>query len=115
MTTDALYTDLEHDEGKVTYAYQDSLGYWTIGVGHLIDHRKGGSIPDEIVVALLKYDCAQKAQELDHALPWWRKLDDVRQDALLNMAFNLGVGGLLNFRHFLAALQAGSTTRRHRR
>lgn len=30
------------------HAYQDSLGYWTIGVGFLIDGRKGGRLPDAV-------------------------------------------------------------------
>lgn len=39
MTLASLLTS---DEGRVPHAYQDHLGYWTIGVGHLIDRRKGG-------------------------------------------------------------------------
>ena len=31
-----LATQLENEEGRVRHAYQDHLGYWTIGVGHLI-------------------------------------------------------------------------------
>lgn len=35
---------LIRDEGDVPHVYQDSLGYWTIGVDFLIDKRKVGSI-----------------------------------------------------------------------
>lgn len=35
-----LKKQLIRDEGDVPYAYQDSLGYWTIGAGFLIDKRK---------------------------------------------------------------------------
>jgi lysozyme len=31
---------LTRDEGRVRHAYQDHLGFWTIGVGRLIDQRK---------------------------------------------------------------------------
>ena len=41
----------------------------------------------------------------------------MRRDAILNMAFNLGVGGLLTFRNMLLALTAGDwmTAARHAR
>lgn len=39
---------LIRDEGNVPYAYSDSLGYLTIGVGFLIDKRKGGRLPEAV-------------------------------------------------------------------
>src|SRR3546814_15181122 len=35
---------LNREEGRIPHAYPDSLGYWTIGVGRLIDKRKGGRL-----------------------------------------------------------------------
>jgi lysozyme len=96
---------LEDDEGRVPHAYQDSLGYWTIGVGHLIDKRKGGGLPDHIIDALLDWDIEQKSSELHDALPWTAALDDVRRDTVVCMAFQLGVPGLLKFRRALGALR----------
>lgn len=37
-----LTAQLRRDEGEKLYAYQDTLGYWTIGIGRLIDRRRGG-------------------------------------------------------------------------
>lgn len=110
MTTDNLAADIERDEGRERSAYQDSLGYWTIGVGHLIDGRRGGGISDAIIDAILQEDIATKKAQLTDQIPWWTALDDVRQDALVNMAFNLGVDGLLQFEHFLGALHTGDYT-----
>ena len=39
MNRDKIIALLSLHEGRVEHAYQDSLGYWTIGVGHLIDKR----------------------------------------------------------------------------
>jgi len=51
---------LEREEGRRAKAYRDHLGYWTIGVGRLIDPRKGGSIrPDEESV-LIRNDPTRK-------------------------------------------------------
>lgn len=92
-------------EGRIPYAYQDSLGYWTIGVGHLIDRKKGGRLPEHIIDALLDYDISTHAGELERALPWTKELDHVRQCVLVDMTFNLGIAGLLGFRNTLAAVK----------
>lgn len=103
-----LRAQLIADEGCVLHAYQDSLGYWTIGIGHLIDKRKGGSIPAKIAYDLLDYDIDKHVTELAAALPWIDTLDPVRQAVLVNMAFNLGTAGLLKFKSTLAAIQLGN-------
>lgn len=98
---------LETDEGRVPFAYQDSLGYWTIGVGHLVDRRKGGKLPDHIIDLLLEWDIKQKTDEVVAALPWVANLTDARRATLISMAFQLGTPGLLNFKTALALLRRG--------
>jgi lysozyme len=105
--SDQLTADLREDEGEVLHAYQDHLGYWTIGVGILIDGRKGGGITREESAYLLANRIASKTAELTEALPWVADLDAVRRDGLLNMAFQLGVPGLLGFHNSLALIKAG--------
>lgn len=93
-----LTAQLRRDEGEEPAAYQDHLGYWTIGVGRLIDSRKPGAglRPDEIKY-LLRNDINDRLAALTKALPWFAKLDPVRQAVLINMAFQLGTDGLLKF------------------
>lgn len=100
-----LAQQLRRDEGEELSAYQDHLGFWTIGVGHLIDKRKGGKIPPHISQALLEWDIQQVTIEVYRALPWMSQLDPVRAAAVLNMAFQLGTPGLLEFKNMLAALR----------
>jgi lysozyme len=85
-----LLADLRRDEGTVLHAYQDHLGFWTIGTGRLIDKRKGGGISQAENDMLLANDVRRVQARLDVILPWWRKLDPVRQRAVTNMAFQLG-------------------------
>jgi hypothetical protein len=40
------------------------------------------------------------------ALPWTKNIDPVRRAVLTNMAFNMGVDGLLEFHNTLAAIQS---------
>lgn len=102
-----LKDDLMRDEANIRHAYQDSLGYWTIGVGHLIDRRRGGELSDAVIGMILHEDINSKIEELNEKLPWWVLLGEDCQRAIVNMAFNLGVKGLLGFPKFLAALQEG--------
>lgn len=104
MNRDKVKAQLRIDEGSRSYAYQDTLGYWTIGVGHLID-RRGGGVKPKFIDMLLDDDIDEKTMQLDRAIPWWARLDDVRQGVLLNMCFNLGIDTLITFHLFLAALE----------
>ena len=41
---------LEFEEGKKSFAYKDHLGFDTIGIGFLVDERKGGQgLPDSVM------------------------------------------------------------------
>jgi lysozyme len=64
-------------------------------------------ISREEAMALLANDVKNARYQLEQHLPWASSLDDVRESALVNMCFNVGIGKLLNFRKFLSALEAG--------
>lgn len=98
---------LRGDEGEILTAYTDHLGYLTIGVGRLIDKRKGGGITKEESAYLLANDIMRKSIELDNKLSWWKSLDDARRGVLLSMAFQMGVDGLLGFKNTLSMVKSG--------
>lgn len=103
-----LRDQLLRDEGCVLHAYLDSLGFWTIGVGHLVDASwKDKTITQDEAMKFLDDDIAAKTSELYNKAPWVKQIDGVRQACLLNMAFNLGVNGLLKFKNTLLLIQAG--------
>ena len=106
-----LTAQLRRDEGIKEAAYQDHLGYWTIGVGRLIDSRKPGAglRPDEIDY-LLRNDINDRLQALTKALPWSSALDDARLGVLINMAFQIGTAGLLEFSYTLGLVRDGKYT-----
>lgn len=105
MNKDLLAKELRGDEGSIPHAYQDHLGYWTIGVGRLIDKRKGGQLTDDEINYLLNNDITKRYEELKIKLPWFVKLTDARQRAVVNMAFQMGVEGLMGFKNSLLSLE----------
>lgn len=102
-----LGCQLMEDEGLELSAYPDSLGYLTIGVGRLIDKRKGGGITKTEALFLLNNDIDRHYADLVAALPWVESAPEEVKQVLTNMAFNLGVPGLLKFRTTLGLLEAG--------
>ncbi len=115
--TPFLEHDLVVDEGLCLHAYQDTVGIWTVGVGHA--HVLPGTVWSQAqAMAQLGVDIACAAVDLDRALPWWRGLNDARQDVLANMTFNMGIGrrtaagrpgaGVLGFPNTLQAIERGA-------
>ena len=102
-----LTVQLRRDEGEVLHAYQDHLGYWTIGIGRLIDQRKGGAITREESAYLLKNDIERFHKALQERAPWIFTLSEPRQGVMLNMAFQMGVDGLLAFKNTLKMIEQG--------
>lgn len=107
MDKDLTIKQLREEEGEVLHAYQDHMGFWTLGVGRLIDKRRGGAISKEESAYLLSNDIAKVESDLDSRLSWWRNLDDARQAVLLGMAFQMGTVGLLGFKNTLKMVQSG--------
>jgi lysozyme len=105
MTPEGQTKLIEHED-EVLHAYQDSKGFWTIGVGHLIDKRKGGGIPLRVSRILLDIDIATKTAECRAAFDWFDGLDMTRQDAIINLCFNIGIDNLKGFKNMIAAIQA---------
>lgn len=86
-----LKKQLERDEGRSLTAYQDSAGYWTIGVGHLLGTEKRMSIiTDAECDALLEADVEEASDALIDVFGVSFRAGPARWRAMLNMAFNRG-------------------------
>lgn len=99
---------LSREEGRVAHAYQDHMGFWTIGVGRLIDKRKGGRLRNDEIDLMLSNDIADRIAALKDWPAWKATKGNVaRQVALLSLAFQLGTAGLADFKNSLAMCAAG--------
>ena len=107
MTRDdrpALLALLVEHEGVRLKPYRDTVGKLTIGVGRNLDDV--GISHDEAMM-LLDHDIDRALGGGAATWPWFADLAPARQIVLVDMAFNLGIGGLKRFRRMLAALEAG--------
>jgi len=102
-----IASQLQADEGFSGSVYQDSLGYWTIGIGTCVDARKGCAITEAEARYLLDNRIALAKTQIEETWPWTQGIDAVRFGVLWNMAYEMGISGLGGFHDFLAKLQSG--------
>lgn len=99
-----LEQQLKKHEGLRLRAYKDTVGKLTIGIGRNLDDV---GISEDEALFMLGNDITKAQAQLNKALPWTTNLDRVRYDVLTNMAFNMGINGLLQFKNTLALIQQG--------
>lgn len=99
-----LTKQLMRHEGYRRYPYQDSVGKLTVGYGRNLDDV---GITEREAEMLLQRDINKAWRELRLARPVVNVLSDTRQDVLINMTVNMGLGGVHGFRKMWAALNAG--------
>lgn len=112
---------LKRHEGFRPDVYLCTNNYKTIGYGRNLDtnplteaekaNLQGNPFNDEPFVneieatMLLGNDITRIIISLQANIPFYTKLDGARQAVLINMAFNMGVSGLLKFKNTLAAIE----------
>lgn len=92
---------LIQEEGYKQFIYVDTMGHPSIGIGRNLE-SKGISLPEAI--GLLENDIKWFINKLEEVLPLFINLDEARQMVLVEMCFNVGVQGLLQFRKMISAL-----------
>lgn len=92
-----------HEDIKQS-AYQDSLGYWTIGIGKLIDARKGGKLSLDEINYIFNNSLEDAYNDLK-IYPWFNNLDEIRQGVLIELDFNIGLPNLLGFIMMIACIK----------
>ena len=109
MDLDTLTSDIMREEGHlVLEPYQDHLGYWTIGCGHLIrDDEKDelmNPITEERAKELFSKDLAVSIKDAETFCEGMN-IDDNVKECVTHMSFQLGLPKLNQFKKFKKALQ----------
>jgi lysozyme len=100
---ETLIKKIKQHEGFRQKPYKDTEGILTIGYGFNLVHV--GISEDEADLILRKR--VKDLQKTMMQYSWFANQNRPRREALLDMAYNLGVAGLLKFKKMIAALVAG--------
>lgn len=123
-----IFSMLRTDEGLKLGLYKDTEGFWTIGIGHLVtknlsfevakaelDKLVGRPASGNITMAeaesIFNKDVSKAISGIQSnsvLSPVFNGLDDIRQAALINMVFQMGVAGVAGFSNSLKLIQAKS-------
>lgn len=120
LSNEEIIQRLVFHEGCKLKPYKCTKGYLTIGVGRNLetnplsaeekrvcgDYMHG--ITKNAAFYLLRNDIARVIKECEKDIPFWYNLDDERKYALIDMCFQLGIGGLKGFKKMLAAMGDGN-------
>lgn len=102
-----LMARITEHEGMKKFAYQDTLGYTTIGIGRCIEAKVGKGLSVDEIFYLLKNDIKDFRGQLAQ-YDWFKCQDEVRQGVLIELCFNMGLSHLLQFKNMIAALSMKS-------
>lgn len=100
-------------ENGLHIAYRCPAGALTIGYGHNLDANpvdgldEGSRITEEEARHLLTEDIRVFQRTVFTAFPWLKFVSEARAGAVLDMAFNMGLGTLKKFKPMLNAMQKG--------
>jgi lysozyme len=93
---------IANDEGFCPKLYKDTKGFNTIGYGFNLDTTL---IPKEVADHWLSLNIEKLSRDLSSYIPFFSTLDTSRQYVLLNMAYQMGIAGILKFKKMLIALE----------
>ncbi len=121
----SILTTIKNNEGSLDYqrkrgmfknglfhVYKDSLGFDTIGYGHLVKTKENyaSGINEESADNLLRRDVNGAIQDADHWIPL-QGHPEVVQRVLVEMVFQLGINKAKKFIKFAAAIQEKNYSR----
>ena len=100
---DRLIEQLKRHEGVSAYVYTDINNLEHIGVGRNIS-KTGIGLTMEEIEYLLSNDILRCIKEITAEYSWFGSLDEIRQEAIINIFFNLGATKYRGFKKANAAM-----------
>ena len=118
MDIEKCKAEIKRHEGEVLEIYEDSLGYKTLGIGHLCKPEDpeykwevGTKVPQEVVDMYYEDDFDKHLAEAIHVFGTeeaFYNLPENIQHVLVNMCFNLGGTRLSKFKNMIAASRSNN-------
>jgi lysozyme len=104
MDMERIKTTLIRHEGLELKPYRCTSDKLTIGVGRNLDDR---GITHTTAMQMLDEDIELSIEDLRRNLSWFDEMPEPVQEALINLAFNMGIVRLMQFRKTIAFLRDG--------
>jgi len=104
MNLARLTETLVKHEGFKQFPYHDTVGKLTIGIGRNLEDV---GISQSEARILLSQDIQAAVEGARKKFWWFDSLDDVRQEVIINMIFNLGLTGFGEFKKTIGYIQEG--------
>lgn len=101
-TLNELEMSIIKHEGVRTHVYLDTEGHYTIGIGSNLSE----GLTYEEMVYLMRNDILH-CQRVLSKRKFYLNLNKVRQDALVEMCYNMGASRLMSFKKMIHALTVG--------
>ena len=101
MNKEKLIKQIQKHEGLRLKPYKCSANKYTIGYGRNLEDNGISQAEANMLLANDIHKCIEQVETL-HCFD---KLNDTRQNVLINMCFNLGIYGLKKFKKFLRACE----------
>ena len=92
---------LKRHEGEKLKPYRCTAGHLTIGIGHNLDAK---GISKRVCDIMFAEDIVEVAEWLEKQ-DWYNDLDTIRQAAIIDMTFQLGIKGMSDFKNTIAAFK----------
>ena len=102
MMNKYLKVSIKQHEGYRSKVYKDSLGIDTIGYGFAI---KDLELDEDICDIILDRKIKELATRVNNTFSWYRYMPQEIKDVVMNMCYQLGVGGFSKFRKTISFLQ----------
>jgi lysozyme len=102
--SDKLKEMLIRHEGVMCTLYKCTADKWTIGVGRNLTDR---GITEDEAMYLLRNDIKRVTSQLDEHWPVWRSFPEEAQVICVDLCFNLGLEGFMNFRKTRQLMELG--------
>jgi lysozyme len=88
---------LRDEEGYERFAYEDHLGYVTVGIGRCLEPGRGYGIDEEEAEYLLRRDIERMAEACEKSFSYWHDVSMNIRETVIMLCFQMGVAGFQRF------------------
>ena len=93
---------LMRHEGFRKHMYKCTQGFNTIGFGFNLDV----GISQELALLMMRHQITEVRMQCLQSFPWFSKLNEVRRAVVIDMVYNLGMGGFRKFRRTIGYIKS---------